>query len=82
MQMTNPVDYLQKFCQSKGWLPPNYIVESVHGPSHEQIFVVSCVINEYKEKACGPTKNIAKRNAANEMCAVFRPHDTCGKYGT
>ena len=65
---------LQEYLQRKGITLPKYQVHNVTGPSHEQIFTISCSVEALKktEMAQGSNKRIAEQAAAERVLNLLK----------
>lgn len=70
----NPVGSLQELCISHRWAPPTYLLDHENGLPHEREFVITCVVESYKEVGVGKSKKLAKRQAGYHM--LMRLKDT------
>ena len=70
----NPVGTLQELCISHRWAPPSYLLDEENGLPHEREFVITCIVENYKEIGVGKSKKLAKRQAAYRM--LMRVKDT------
>ena len=64
---------LQEWLQGRGFGLPRYAVESIHGRDHDQIFTVSCHVEEQgrRTEGRGPSRRRAEQAAAAAMLAVL-----------
>lgn len=69
---------LQELCVKLKMIVPLYVDEAKSGADHQPMFFVKCVCNTEEKRGKGPTKKIAKENAANQMIAALtgRPQST------
>ena len=65
---------LQEYVQSKGIALPKYQVHNITGPSHAQIFTISCSIETLKttEIAQGTNKREAEQAAAEKILILLK----------
>jgi ribonuclease III len=63
----DPKSLLQEWAQSQGYMAPQYVTRSAHGPDHSKIFEVEVVIGgEVYAKGSGPSKQAAAKDAARK----------------
>ncbi len=67
--LKDPKTQLQEYLQSRHKPLPVYVVESVEGEAHQQIFIVSCQVDGIKEKVFG--KGSSRRRAEQEAAEVM-----------
>lgn len=62
----HPVSALVEFCSKHKWQPPEFQMVFDYGPDHKKNFLMKVKVNgqEYKPAVAGPTKKLAKANAA------------------
>ena len=63
----NPVGGLQELCIAHRWAPPSYLLDGENGLPHEREFVITCLVEAFKEIGTGKSKKLAKRQAAYRM---------------
>jgi ribonuclease-3 len=65
-ELKDPKTRLQELLQARGLPLPNYVVESIGGEAHNQMFHVSCAVQalELKVLASGPSRRRAEQAAA------------------
>ncbi|MBK6657873.1 MAG: ribonuclease III [Proteobacteria bacterium] len=66
---------LQEFLQSRRRSLPEYKTMDISGPSHEQVFTVSCQVDSLPEPvvASGPTRRKAEQAAARATLQLLNP---------
>lgn len=66
---------LQEFLQSRRRSLPEYTTMDISGPSHQQIFTVSCQVDSLPEAvlATGPTRRKAEQAAARATLQILNP---------
>jgi ribonuclease-3 len=65
----DPKTQLQEYLQGRRMALPIYTVESVEGEAHQQIFVVSCVVDGLRKKVIG--KGSSRRRAEQESAEMM-----------
>ncbi|XP_066952736.1 protein Son-like isoform X2 [Macrobrachium rosenbergii] len=62
----HPVSALVELCSKHKWQPPEFEMVFDYGPDHKKNFLMKVKVNgqEYKPAVAGPTKKLAKANAA------------------
>jgi ribonuclease-3 len=72
--LKDPKTQLQEYLQSRQMTLPIYEVESVEGEAHQQIFVVSCVIEDLDKKAIGKgsSRRRAEQDAAETLLGIIK----------
>jgi ribonuclease-3 len=70
----DPKTILQEYLQSLRKPLPVYLVDSVEGEAHQQIFVVSCQVTGVKDKALGKgtSRRRAEQDAAEQMLGIIK----------
>ncbi len=63
----DPKTQLQEYLQSRHMPLPQYEVESIEGEAHQQLFVVSCVVQAHKVMGKGTSRRRAEQEAAAMM---------------
>jgi len=63
-ELKDPKTRLQEYLQGRGLPLPNYVVETIEGDPHEQLFTVSCVLESLGIHAQGQGSN--RRRAEQE----------------
>ncbi len=68
-ELKDPKTRLQETVQAKGLPLPGYVVESVSGEAHNQLFQVSCAVDALGLRAVGtgPSRRRAEQVAASEI---------------
>ncbi|MDR0620656.1 MAG: ribonuclease III [Deltaproteobacteria bacterium] len=66
-QIVDHKSRLQEFTQRLKLGQPNYVLEAVSGPSHNQTFTMGVEIATFKSSATGTTKKMAGQRAAREL---------------
>jgi ribonuclease-3 len=68
-ELKDPKTRLQETLQARGMPVPQYIVESITGKAHEQIFQVSCIVDSLSVAATGsgPSRRAAEQSAAKQV---------------
>ena len=69
----DPKTALQEKLQAKKYQLPLYVLEKTSGEQHQQIFFVSCELQENSKKVTeqGRSKKLAEQNAAASMLALL-----------
>ncbi|HEX4044394.1 MAG TPA: ribonuclease III [Gammaproteobacteria bacterium] len=70
----DPKTLLQEYVQGQRLTLPLYVVESIEGEAHQQLFNVSCQVNGIKEKSMGQgtSRRRAEQAAAQAMLDLFK----------
>jgi ribonuclease-3 len=68
----DPKTQLQEYLQSRRLPLPIYEVESIEGEAHQQIFVVSCIVQDIKILGKGTSRRRAEQEAAVTMLEVIK----------
>lgn len=70
----DPKTLLQEFLQSRRLPLPIYAVEVIEGEAHQQLFTVSCQVENVKEKTLGKgtSRRRAEQDAAQAMLGVLK----------
>ncbi len=68
----DPKTQLQEYLQRQHLTLPVYEVEAIEGEAHQQIFVVSCVVQDKKILAKGTSRRRAEQQAAETMLEVIK----------
>lgn len=70
----DPKTQLQEYLQSRKLTLPTYAVESVEGESHQQMFLVSCVVEGISQKIVGKgtSRRRAEQTAAEIMLGIIK----------
>ncbi len=68
----DPKTQLQEYLQSKRESLPLYEVESIEGESHQQLFTVSCTVQDEKVLGKGSSRRRAEQEAAENMLKVIK----------
>jgi ribonuclease III len=70
----DPKTILQEYLQSMRKPLPVYLVESVEGEAHQQVFVVSCQVTGMSKKALGKgtSRRRAEQDAAEQMLGIIK----------
>ncbi len=70
----DPKTLLQEYLQGKHKPLPVYVVESVEGEAHQQVFIVSCLVNGVEKKAIGKgtSRRRAEQDAAETMLGIMK----------
>jgi ribonuclease III len=70
----DPKTQLQEYLQSLQMALPVYIVESISGESHQQVFIVSCTVSGFTEKVVGSgsSRRRAEQEAAELMLGKIK----------
>ena|SRR5438445_3798037 len=68
----DPKTQLQEYLQSERLPLPVYEVESVEGEAHQQLFVVSCLVQDKKVLGKGSSRRRAEQEAAENMLEVIK----------
>jgi len=68
----DPKTQLQEYLQSRHLPLPVYEVASLEGEAHQQIFVVSCVVQDKKVLGKGTSRRRAEQEAAENMLEVIK----------
>ncbi len=70
----DPKTTLQEYLQSQHMSLPIYEVQSVEGESHQQIFIVSCSVENITEKTLGKgtSRRRAEQDAAEAMLGILK----------
>lgn len=70
----DPKTMLQEFLQSKHLPLPTYHVDSTEGEAHQQVFMVSCLIDGVSEKTYGKgsSRRRAEQDAAESMLDLLK----------
>jgi ribonuclease-3 len=65
---------LQEYLQAEKIALPEYTLTQIDGDEHEQIFYITCVVNELKKKTFGQgsSRRKAEQIAANAMLDQLR----------
>ena len=71
----DPKTALQEFLQSRRRSLPEYTTMDISGPSHQQLFTVSCQVDNLPEAvtATGPTRRKAEQAAARATLQILNP---------
>ncbi len=69
----DPKTILQEYAQAKAYSLPKYSVLKIYGDEHEQIFKVSCKIQELEQysEGKGRSKRKAERDAASKFLQII-----------
>jgi len=65
----DPKTLLQEYLQSRRMGLPIYVVEAIEGEAHQQLFTVSCQIDDIREKTFG--KGTSRRRAEQEAAQAM-----------
>lgn len=70
----DPKTLLQEYLQSKHLPLPVYVVESVTGEAHQQIFSVSCIVENMSQKGFGKgtSRRKAEQDAAEAILGILK----------
>ena len=70
----DPKTLLQEYLQSRRMSLPLYTVEEIEGEAHQQLFTVSCLVEEMQEKTLGKgtSRRRAEQDAAQAMLGVLK----------
>ncbi len=68
----DPKTQLQEYLQSERMTLPVYEVESVEGEAHQQLFVVSCTVQDKKVLGRGSSRRRAEQEAAENMLGAIK----------
>jgi ribonuclease III len=70
----DPKTVLQEYLQALRKPLPTYQVEAVEGEAHQQMFVVSCKVNDITEKVIGKgtSRRRAEQEAAEKMLGIVK----------
>lgn len=70
----DPKTLLQEYLQSKRMLLPVYAVEAIEGEAHQQLFTVSCFVEEVDKKTMGKgtSRRRAEQDAAQAMLTLLK----------
>ncbi|OGT38489.1 MAG: ribonuclease III [Gammaproteobacteria bacterium RIFCSPHIGHO2_12_FULL_38_14] len=70
----DPKTLLQEYLQHHRLSLPNYVVESIDGEAHQQLFTVSCQVEGMEPKTFGKgtSRRRAEQSAAQAMLKVFK----------
>jgi len=68
----DPKTQLQEYLQKRRLPLPIYEVESIEGEAHQQMFVVSCTVQDKKITAEGTSRRRAEQAAAEGMLEVMK----------
>lgn len=68
----DPKTQLQEYLQSRHLPLPVYDVISVEGEAHNQVFIVSCMVQETKMTGKGTSRRRAEQEAATNMLGVIK----------
>lgn len=70
----DPKTVLQEHLQGLRKPLPVYVVEAIEGEAHQQVFVVSCQVIGYDEKATGKgtSRRRAEQDAAEQMLGIMK----------
>lgn len=70
----DPKTLLQEYLQSRRFSLPIYSVEAIEGEAHQQLFIISCQVQELKEKTLGKgtSRRRAEQDAAQAMLEVLK----------
>ncbi len=74
-ELKDPKTRLQEMLQARGLPLPSYVVESVSGEAHSQVFQVSCSVDALglKTHATGASRRRAEQGAAQRMLEHLQP---------
>ncbi len=74
-ELKDPKTRLQEMLQARGLPLPSYLVESVSGEAHSQVFQVSCSVDALglKTHATGASRRRAEQGAAQRMLEHLQP---------
>ena len=76
----NPVSALQELCQQYGALP-SYQEVARSGPSHLMHFTMKVKLGDKEAAGEGPSKKIAKREAAMKLFTLLKTDENANKVG-
>jgi dsRNA-specific ribonuclease len=62
----SPINVILELCTAKRFPPPIFLLCGI-GPSHNPLFIYMCSLLKHQVKGFGPSKKLAKRNAAIKM---------------
>lgn len=68
----DPKTQLQEYLQSRHRVLPVYEVESIEGESHEQVFTVSCSVEDKTVVGKGTSRRRAEQEAAEKMLGIIK----------
>ncbi len=70
----DPKTVLQEYLQGSRKPLPVYLVDTIEGEAHQQVFIVSCQISGLEEKSIGrgTSRRRAEQNAAENMLRIIR----------
>ncbi|KAG8260692.1 hypothetical protein J6590_091062 [Homalodisca vitripennis] len=81
-KLTNPVGYLQEFCQRYRTAKfPNYIELPAVGPDHSREFSCKCLFDGFEVSGKGIQKKQAKSDAAKNMLLLLEEKHYFDKFG-